>query len=427
MSVLQDSSFEFYVPPDGATAEAPAGVPGAPWTPAGSAWTFQAHGLGSRAGIGRNGAGLLADNPSAPYGQQVAFLQQGGTCGQVVTLATDVSVWIPFKAARCLSPDTPDEATLGVWVSGSPLALFALPSGDYADFSFLATLHEGSNTILFVHPTGDGVSMALIDMDGPDAAAIRLQGAEGSTRWSHSGGPFRVYNRGVLVLETPFATLGTTPAVLVGQDPGTGLPAFCPNTPSATPTPPVSVPSEPDPLGDGTDPCVAARCGAALAMASHLQQLYETWRGWINAAISAAGGAAVSIILDSLGAFLEGLVLAEKIAPWILTVFKNIRSPLSGLSTSAFAGAFPPWDTATVDNVQQVFFCALQCQGGTVSVTAGDMNNVGAFILAHTSNFLGNNVALLLDLICIYSSLSDWQIVISGAPLSNLCNGYSCV
>lgn len=259
---------------------------------------------------------------------------------------------------------------------------------------------------------------------------VRLAHRSGQGYWQSKGDVTEEWAGGARRLVLPLPTLTATPAVLVGKDPVTSVPAYCPAptpySPSATPIPAAIVPTGPDPLGDGTDACVGTRCGAALAMAQHLRNLYSNWRFWMNAALSAMGGAAVSLILDWLEALIASLVLAEQVASWFLTVFKTIKPNLNGLSVGALANVFPDWDDATVNNVQQVFFCALQCESGVVSVSAGDLNNTAAFIFAHTSDFLGSIVSDVLAFSCEYSSLADWQAVISGAGPSNLCNGYSC-
>ena len=144
VSVLSDPGFE--TPSLGAGSFA--------YDPTGSAWTFA-----GGAGLASNGSGF--DNPLAPQGTQVAFLQgSDSSISQAVDLAAGTYV-IAFNAAQ--RPG--NQQTFEVLVDGAVVATVT-PSGSgfapYATHPFTVT--AGSHTITFVglNPQG-GDNTAFLD------------------------------------------------------------------------------------------------------------------------------------------------------------------------------------------------------------------------------------------------------------------------
>ena len=426
MTQVADASFELHVIADGAIAEAAPGQ--SDYSPSPSAWTFDASVEGSRAGIAAIGAALLADNESIPYGRQLAFLSNGGTCSQVVHVPASTVLYVAGRVARCAALSTETEVEGYLAVNGVGAGQFHLFNANYHAFNIPLGLVAGDNIVTFgVNlPLAADLAMLVIDMDGPAGTWLEVAHATGAGKVRTSGNRTQLWAGATLCAEVPFDTMTGAPNLLMGKNPATGLPAYCPQPPQpasgSQPTPPVPVPPDPAPGGD--DPCVQTRCGAALAMAQHLQDLYGRWQSLMNAALSAMAGAAVGILLDWLAALIEGLVVAERLASWMLTAFKKVRPALNGLSLAELGNVFPTWDTTTVTNVQRTFFAALQCQAGVVTVTAGDMTNVANYMRANAGSFLGDNVAGVLAVSCEFSALTDWQAIISAAPPSNVCSGF---
>jgi hypothetical protein len=65
------------------------------YDPAGSSWNFS-----GKAGISANNSALTSGNPSAPQGNQVAFLENAGMASQVVNFALPGAYQISFSAAQ---------------------------------------------------------------------------------------------------------------------------------------------------------------------------------------------------------------------------------------------------------------------------------------------------------------------------------------
>ena len=83
------------------------------YAPTGSSWQF----AGS-AGVASNGSGFTASNPNAPDGNQVAFLQAGGSMSQSVYLnAGTYSISLAGRPAR---PAQTHNQEIEVLVDGAP-------------------------------------------------------------------------------------------------------------------------------------------------------------------------------------------------------------------------------------------------------------------------------------------------------------------
>jgi WD40-like Beta Propeller Repeat len=125
--------------------------------PAGSAWTFA-----SSAGLAANGSAVTLRNPSAPQGNQVAFVQALGTISQTATFAAG-TYQITFLAAQRANSQASfqtfevlfDDAVVGIFdnlsgTSYTPLvtAPFTVSAGSHT-IGFQGTDYQGGdNTVL---------------------------------------------------------------------------------------------------------------------------------------------------------------------------------------------------------------------------------------------------------------------------------------
>jgi hypothetical protein len=143
------------------------------YRPTGSAWTFS-----GSAGLARNGSAF--NNPTAPQGSQVAFLQRSGSSiSQAVDLAAG-TYQLSFLAAQ-----RPGNAqTFQVWIDGNQLVGTFQPAGTgfqaFTTDSF--TLTAGSHTIEFRGTNTNsnvngGDNTAFLDMDIPSPLTTDQRGA----------------------------------------------------------------------------------------------------------------------------------------------------------------------------------------------------------------------------------------------------------
>lgn len=127
------------------------------YTPTGSAWVFT-----SGAGVAANGSGFTASNPAAPYGTQVAFLQDSGSMSQ--SLYLDAGTYnLSFMAAQRASPLSAQE--IEVLVDGNQVGTFTPSAASYtSEQTQNFTVTAGTHIVKFVglNPAG-GDNTALID------------------------------------------------------------------------------------------------------------------------------------------------------------------------------------------------------------------------------------------------------------------------
>ncbi len=123
----------------------------------GSAWTFSGD-----AGVAGNGSGFTANNPNAPQGNQVAFIQITGSASQSVTLAAG-TYSVSLDAAQRGGGSS--NQTVELLVDGAPVSSVTPTSSSYALYTTTTfTVTAGSHTIeiLGLDPHG-GDNTALID------------------------------------------------------------------------------------------------------------------------------------------------------------------------------------------------------------------------------------------------------------------------
>jgi O-glycosyl hydrolase len=129
------------------------------FNPAGDAWTFQ-----GRSGISGNGSGFTAQNPNAPEGSQVAFLQMAGSSiSQTVSLAAGTYA-ISFQAAQRVQWQN-GQQDFAVMIDGAVVATFNPADGAYTSYTTGAiTLTAGTHTFTFAGlDTAGGDNTAFID------------------------------------------------------------------------------------------------------------------------------------------------------------------------------------------------------------------------------------------------------------------------
>ncbi len=189
INAIADSSFETLNVAAGTYELTPAGLP----------WQFS-----GGAGVSSNGSSFTVDNPAAPNGTQVAFLNGTGSISQSVTLAAG-SYNISFQAAQCANtPSVAQTQQIEVEVDSTPVG-YITPTGTsyglYETQNFMVT--AGTHTIQFIgtNPQG-GNNTALIDVvsltpsadtitDGgfetPDLGEYAYQTTSNGSPWQFTG------------------------------------------------------------------------------------------------------------------------------------------------------------------------------------------------------------------------------------------------
>ena len=138
------------------------------YDPTNAGWAFAGN-----AGITGNGSGFTAQNPDAPEGGQVGFLQfAGSTISQSLTLAAGTYV-VNFQAAQRVQWQY-GRQDFQVLVDGAAVGTFKPASGTYAGYSTGAfAVAAGAHTIAFAGlDTAGGDNTAFID-------AVRVVAAPG--------------------------------------------------------------------------------------------------------------------------------------------------------------------------------------------------------------------------------------------------------
>ncbi len=120
------------------------------YNPAALPWSFS-----GTAGVASNGSDLTSDNPNAPEGSQVAFLQGTGTIGQVANFLAG-GYTLSFQAAQ--SANNPSSSqSIEVLVDGSVVGTFTPSDTNYALYTTNAfTVTAGTHTVQFVGLDPDG-------------------------------------------------------------------------------------------------------------------------------------------------------------------------------------------------------------------------------------------------------------------------------
>jgi hypothetical protein len=196
------------------------------YQPTGSPWTFT-----TGAGIAANGSGFTADNPSAPQGTQVAFLQDAGSFSQLVTGWATGSYTINFLAAQRANVQA-SQQNFEVLVDGVVVGTFT-PSGTQyqSESTSVFRVTDGAHTITFqgLDSAGgdntafvDAVSVVATGLWDPDFAQVSVgagryaYGPVGSP-WIFSSGAGISANDSGFTAGNPPAPEGTQVAFLQGK------------------------------------------------------------------------------------------------------------------------------------------------------------------------------------------------------------------
>ncbi len=138
--------------------EAPSIGPSAYWYDApGSPWTFSGY-----AGVAANGSSFTTNNPNAPQGSQVAFIQVTGSLSQSVVLAGGTYSISLDAAQRNIAQAG---QTIEVLVDNKPVSTITPTGTNYAEYNTATfTVSSGPHTIelLGLDPHG-GDNTALVD------------------------------------------------------------------------------------------------------------------------------------------------------------------------------------------------------------------------------------------------------------------------
>jgi hypothetical protein len=147
-------SAQAYVTPLGDPSfEAPNVGSGVQFNPTGTAWTFS-----GTSGIAGNGSSLTSGNPSAPDGNQVAFLQGTGSVSQTVNFSLAAGGWLSFEAAQTSGSNQ----TIQVLVNGVVVGTFTPSGTDYQRFAVLLP-NVGPNTTVTFQSLDPNGGTVLID------------------------------------------------------------------------------------------------------------------------------------------------------------------------------------------------------------------------------------------------------------------------
>ena len=150
------------------------------YSPAGTPWTFPAVSNGG-SGLTANNSGFTAGNPSAPQGNQVAFLQSWGVISQAIAGWAAGSYTIAFDAAQRGNYATSGE-DFEVLVDGTVVSTFKPTGKSYSVYTTAAfTVSAGTHTIEFLGlDSVGGDNTALIDAISVATAASSSTGSSPS-------------------------------------------------------------------------------------------------------------------------------------------------------------------------------------------------------------------------------------------------------
>jgi hypothetical protein len=246
---------------------------------------------------------------------------------------------------------------------------------------------------------------------------IQLKHAGDIIDWQHNSLRFAVKSAGVDVLVTPFATLSATPQVLMGQDPETSLPAYCPQPTIVQQQIPIPPTVPPD---DGVD-VHEQICGAAFAMATWIEDVYDKIGGVFDAGEAGLFVWAVGTILGELSAALKA---AEVAADWLdNSVLQTIAK---ALAASYLANDFPQLQSEQFNSLWNGAYCALLPSVGSIAVTANVIASWHNWIATHSSDYATGGQGWLLQQIMNVVAPAKWQQVAMTSTPNSGCGTMGC-
>jgi len=127
--------------------------------PAGTAWTFV-----NSAGLASNKSTFVYQNPDAPEGAQVAYIQGESSLSQTVTgFLSGVPAVVRLKGAQRVGGNSSPQE-LRISIGGVVVGVFQPPSGNYTDFtSSPFVVPPGAHTLKITGRAGPGDYTALVD------------------------------------------------------------------------------------------------------------------------------------------------------------------------------------------------------------------------------------------------------------------------
>jgi len=153
------------------------GPGGYAYNPAGSPWAFN-----GQAGLSGNASGFTNNNPNAPQGQQVAFLQTTGTLTQTITVAVAGSYQLAFAAAQRAG----NNQDFQVLVDGTVVGTFRPAGSSYEWYGTAAfSVAAGSHTLTFRGlDSAGGDNTAFLDAVSLSGLATPAPSGASAVRWT---------------------------------------------------------------------------------------------------------------------------------------------------------------------------------------------------------------------------------------------------
>lgn len=215
---------------------------------------------------------------------------------------------------------------------------------------------------------------ALASVCPPDW--VRLSHESGRGYWQSTGDVIEEWAGGVRQLMLPIPALSVPPAVFMGQDPVTNLPVFCPppNVVQQVVNNYTNRTGQPNLAGGVT--CVQVRCGAAQAMMTHFQHVYQVVTSWIKQILNWLGAAAATIVISGVAAFIDeltdgaGLLLSPYERGLLLIIIRRIPG-VTGAALELFASSI--LSVGALDDMTKACFCALHCSGNRIDLDQAQM------------------------------------------------------
>jgi alpha-L-rhamnosidase len=201
------------------------------YNPGGSPWSFSPQNGASGSGVTANGSIFTSNNPVAPEGVQVAFLQGTGTASQVLSGLTPGTAYSLLFSASQRKVYINGGQTWSVRLDGSTAATFAPGTGAtaYTGYNAVLTATAATQTLAFLGTdtkTGDNtvfidnVQLSPLGLPAPPALTAAAGNMEASLQWSAVPGAIGYH----LKRSTSGGSYVTLPAIITGLNyPDVGL------------------------------------------------------------------------------------------------------------------------------------------------------------------------------------------------------------
>lgn len=143
------------------------------YNPSGDAWAFSGA-AGNGSGVSHDGSAFTSNNPSAPEGEQVAFLQKTGTVSQsLVGLQAGTAYQITFSAANRATSGFNGGQSWEVQIDGVPVARFLPGSAGAAYSEFSATFKAtATSQLLTFAGTNENAGDCTVLIDDVKVSAV---------------------------------------------------------------------------------------------------------------------------------------------------------------------------------------------------------------------------------------------------------------